>query len=29
MADAAGESAVDAQSTVLRVVLDRRKDVWR
>jgi hypothetical protein len=29
IAEAAGESAVDAQSTVLRVVLDRRMDVWR
>jgi hypothetical protein len=29
MAKAAGESAVEAQSTVLRVVVDRRMDVWR
>jgi hypothetical protein len=29
MAKAAGESVVEAQSTVLRVVVDRRMDVWR
>jgi hypothetical protein len=29
MAKAAGESAVEAQSTVLRVVVDRRMGVWR
>jgi hypothetical protein len=29
MAKAVAESAVEAQSTVLRVVVDRRMDVWR